>query len=83
MNKSKIKVMMENDTLMYVNNTQIENVESLVPVTAIRTRDKNQDKEIQRKIMAGWTAFAKHRYIFKGNIGWNMLEETSLQLMHT
>ena len=29
----------------------------------------NQDKEIQRRIMAGWTAFAKHRDIFKGNIG--------------
>ena len=33
------------------------------------TRDKNQDKEIQRRIMAGWTAFAKHRDIFKGNFG--------------
>ena len=33
------------------------------------TRDKNQDKEIQRRIMAGWTAFAKHPDIFKGNIG--------------
>ena len=28
MNKSKTKVMMENDTPIYVNNTQIENVES-------------------------------------------------------
>ena len=33
------------------------------------TRAKNQDKEIQRRITAGWTAFAKHRDIFKGNIG--------------
>ena len=32
-------------------------------------RDKNQDKEIQRRITAGWTAFAQHRDIFKGNIG--------------
>ena len=31
--------------------------------------DKNQDKEIQRRITAGWIAFAKHRYHFKGNIG--------------
>ena len=28
---------------------------------------KNQDKEIQRGITAGWTAFAKHRDIFKDN----------------
>ncbi|KAK2190367.1 hypothetical protein NP493_82g00031 [Ridgeia piscesae] len=33
------------------------------------TRDNNQDKEIQRRITAGWTAFAKHRDIFKSNIG--------------
>ncbi|MEG7521551.1 MAG: hypothetical protein M3H12_00395, partial [Chromatiales bacterium] len=32
-------------------------------------RDKNQDNEIQRRITAGWTAFAKHRDIFKGNSG--------------
>jgi len=30
MNKSKTKVMMENDTPIYVNNTQIENVESCI-----------------------------------------------------
>ena len=33
------------------------------------TRDKKQDKEIQRRSTARWTAFAKHRDIFKGNIG--------------
>ena len=33
------------------------------------TRDKHQDKEIQRRITAGWTAFAKHRDIFKSNMG--------------
>ncbi|KAK2172504.1 hypothetical protein NP493_957g00010 [Ridgeia piscesae] len=32
------------------------------------TREKKQDKEIQRRIEVGWTAFAKHRDIFKGNI---------------
>ncbi|KAK2191276.1 hypothetical protein NP493_56g03004 [Ridgeia piscesae] len=32
-------------------------------------RDKKQDNEIQRRITAGWTAFAKHRDMFKGNIG--------------
>ncbi len=37
--------------------------------TRYSTRDKNQDKEIQRRITAGWRAFVKHRDIFKGNIG--------------
>ena len=27
--------------------------------------EKNQNKEIQRRIMAGWAAYAKHRDIFK------------------
>ncbi|KAK2192378.1 hypothetical protein NP493_32g09012 [Ridgeia piscesae] len=34
-----------------------------------RTREKNKEKEIQTRITAGWTAFAKHHDIFKGNIG--------------
>ncbi|KAK2176855.1 hypothetical protein NP493_625g00029 [Ridgeia piscesae] len=33
------------------------------------TKDKNKDMEIQIRITAGWTAFAKHSDIFKGNIG--------------
>ena len=70
MNMSKTKVMMETDTPIYVNNTQIENVESYVYLRQRHsTRDKNKDKENQRRITAGWTAFAKHRDIFKGNIG--------------
>ncbi|KAK2178030.1 hypothetical protein NP493_565g02021 [Ridgeia piscesae] len=32
------------------------------------TRDK-KDKEIQRRITAGWTAFTMHRDIFRDNIG--------------
>ena len=53
MNKSKTKVMMENDPPIYVNNTQIENVESYIYLgQRYRTRDKNQDKEIQRRITA-------------------------------
>ena len=66
-NKSKTKVMMERDTPIYVKNTQIENVEIYMG-QIYSTRDKTQDKEIQRRITAGWTAFAKHRDIFKGNI---------------
>ena len=30
---------------------------------------KNKDKEIERRITAGWTALAKHRDIFNGSIG--------------
>ena len=70
MNKSKTQVMMETDTLIYVNNTQIENAESYIYLgQRYSTRDKNQDKEIQRSITAGWTAFVKLRDIFKGNTG--------------
>ena len=69
MDKSKTKVMMENDTPIYVNNIQIENVENYIYLRQrCSTRDKNQDNEIQR-ITAGWTTFAKQRDIFKGNIG--------------
>ena len=32
-------------------------------------RDKNQDREIQRRITARWAAFAKQHDIFKGNTG--------------
>ena len=55
MNTSKTKVMMETDTL-YLG-------------WIYSTRDKNQDKEDQRRITAGWTTFAKHRDILKGTIG--------------
>ncbi|KAK2181547.1 hypothetical protein NP493_393g01009 [Ridgeia piscesae] len=69
LNKSKTNVMME-DIPIFVNSIQIENVESYVYLgQRYSTRDKNQDKEIQRRITTGWTAFAKHRDIFKGNIG--------------
>ena len=70
MNKSKTKVMMEADIPLYVNNTQIENVESYVfQGQRYSTRDKNQDKETQRRILSRRRAFAKHRDIFKGNTG--------------
>ena len=59
MNKSKTKVMMEIDTPIYVNNTEIEIVESYIYLgQRYSTRDTNQDKGIQRRITAGWTAFA-------------------------
>ncbi|KAK2163592.1 hypothetical protein NP493_1454g00025 [Ridgeia piscesae] len=62
--------MMENNTPIYINNIQIENIESYIYMgQRYSTRDKNHDKAIQRRITAGWTAFAKYRDIFKGNIG--------------
>ncbi len=36
--------------------------------TTLQPQGKEQDKEIQRRIMAGWAAYAKHRDIFKSNL---------------
>ena len=33
-----------------------------------RHKENNHDKEIQRRIMADWAAFLKHRDIFKKNL---------------
>ena len=61
---------MENDTPIYVNNTQIENCESYVYLgQRYSIIDTCQEREIQKRITAGGTAFAKHRDVFKGNIG--------------
>ena len=76
MNKSKTNMMMENDTPIFVNNTQIENLESYINLgQGYSTRYKNKDKKIQRRITAGRTAFAKHRDIFKSNIGTCLLRQ--------
>ena len=49
---------------------EVEYVESYIYLGQRHsTTDKNQDKEIQRRTTAGWTAFANHCNIFKGNIG--------------
>ena len=53
MNKSKTKMVMVNDAPIYVNNTDMQNVKSYVYLgQRYSTRDKNQDKEIQRRITA-------------------------------
>ena len=58
----------DESNLIYVNNTQIENVKSYIYLgQCFSLRDKNQDKEILRRITAGWTAYVKHRNIFKSN----------------
>ena len=72
MKKLKTNVMMKNNT--HVNNAQTENVESYINTgQTYSTRGKNQDKAIQKRITAGWNAFAKHGDIFMGNI-WTCLK---------
>ena len=52
MNKSKTKVRMENDTPIYVNNTQIENVENYVYMgqkysTKTKTKTRGFEEELR------------------------------------
>ena len=66
MNIAKTKVMVVDNSPINVNNVLIENVEGYVYLgQRYSLKEKNQDKEIQRRNMAGWAAYAKHRYIFK------------------
>ena len=69
MNITKTKVMVVDNTPINVNNVLIENVPGYVYLGQhYILNEKNQDKEIQRRIMAGWAAYAKHRDIFKSNL---------------
>ena len=69
MNIAKTKVMVVDNTPIKVNNVPIENVEGYVYLgQRYSLKEKNQDKEIQRIIMVGWAAYAKHRDIFKSNL---------------
>ena len=57
------------NTPINVNNMLIENVQGYVYLGQhYSIKEKNHDKEIQRRIIAGWAAYAKHRDIFKSNI---------------
>ena len=59
------------NTLKNVNNVLIENVQGYVYLGQhYSLKEKNQYKEIQRRIMAGWAAYAKH-----------LPEETGVQLL--
>ena len=65
MNIAKTKVMVVDDTPINVNNVPIENVQGYVYLGQhYSINDNNKDKEIHRRIMAGWSAYAKHRDIF-------------------
>ena len=69
MNIAKTKVTVVNNTPINVNNVLIENVQGYVYLGQhYSLKENNQDKEIQRRSMAGWAAYAKHRDIFKSNL---------------
>ena len=69
MNIAKTKVMVVDNTPINMNNVLIENVQGYVYLgQRYSIKEKYQDKEIQRRIMAGWAAYAKHREIFKRNL---------------
>ena len=62
MNIAKTKVMVADNIPINVNNVLIANVQSYVYLGQhFSLYEKNQDKEIQRRIMADWAAYAKHR----------------------
>ena len=57
MNITKTKVMVVDNTPINVNNVLIENVPGFAYLGQhYNLKEKNQDKEIQRRIMAGWAA---------------------------
>ena len=65
----KTKLMDVDNTPINVNNVLIENVPGYVYLGQhYGLKENNQDKEIKRRIMAGWAAYAKHRDIFKSNL---------------
>ena len=69
MNITKTKVMVVGNTPINVNNVLTENVPGYVYLGQhYSLKEKNHDKEIQRRIMAGWAAYSKHRDIFKSNL---------------
>ena len=69
MNIAKTKVTVVDNTPINVNNVLIENVQGYVYLGQhYSLKEKNQNKEIQRRIMAGWAACAEHRDIFKSNL---------------
>ena len=69
MNVAKTKVMVVDNTPINMNNVLIENAQGYVYLGQhYSLKEKYQDKDIQRRIMAGWAAYAKHRDIFKSNL---------------
>ncbi len=83
MNIAKTKVNVVDNSPINLNNVLIENVQGYVYLGQhYSLKEKNQDKEIQRRIMAmaSWAAYAKHRDIFKSNLA-ICLKRQVLQLL--
>ena len=69
MNIAKSKVMVVDNTPINVNNVLIENVEGCVYLGQHYSLEKkNQEKEMQRRIMTGWAAYAKHLQYLQTNL---------------
>ena len=68
MNIAKAKVIVVDNTPINVNNVLIENVQGYLYLGQHYNLKEKNHKEIQRRIMAGWAAYAKHRDIFKSNL---------------
>ena len=70
------KLMVIDNTPINVNNVLIEKcprIGYLGQDYSLKEKNKDKeenskDKEIQRRIMGGWAAYAKHRNIFKSNL---------------
>ena len=55
---AKTKVMVVDSTPIHVSNVLIETIEGYVYLRQrYRLKENNQDKEIQRRIVAGWAAY--------------------------
>ena len=69
MNIAKTKVMVVDNIPINVNNVLIEYGQGYVYLGQhFSLKEKNQDKEIHRRIMAGWAAYAKYRDIVKSKL---------------
>ena len=69
MNIAKTKVIIVDNIALNMNNVVIEIGEGYVYLGQhYSIKENNQDKDIQRIIMGGWAAYAKHRDIFKSNL---------------
>ena len=69
MHIAKTKVMIVDNTPIHVNNVLVENIQCYVYLGQHYSfKEMNQDKDIQRSIVAGWAAYPKHRDIFKSNL---------------
>ena len=80
MNSANTKEMVVDNTPINVNNVRIENVEGYVHLGQhYSLKENNQDKEIQRKTMAGWSASEKSP-VYLQKQPCHLLEDTGVHL---